>query len=209
MIRYNLNRRQQKQVREFRAKATKDIAYFVFCGVVFSGIVGAVSPTITAVSNSLASFVSTPINNSKVLASTLGPSVEPTPIPQAETWEDFKKSAEEIAPIYNYPVQLLLSQAAHESNRGLSQYAQERNNYFGMCAYDWNPDSACWYENEKQGIISYILNIRDTFPEAWEQRDNPEEMLRLLQNNSRGNFYASDPNYVSKVMNTPEWRSYK
>lgn len=210
MYTMTLTRKQQKQVREFKKRATKDLVYFVFCGLIFTGIVKTVTPVITSITSSAVTFATAPLTQTtKASAMVLAPSVEPEPLPQAETWEEFKKSAEEIAPIYNYPVQLLLSQAAHESNRGLSQYAKERNNYFGMGCYDWNPDLHCiWYENEKQSIISYILNIRDTFPEAWEQRDNPEEMLRLLQSNSSGSRYASDPEYVAKVLNTPEWRSY-
>lgn len=212
MTRYTISRKQQKQIKEFKAKATKDLVYFLFCGLIFTGLIKTVTPVVEAATVSITSFISSPFTQTtkaSAMSIPLLSSVEPTPIPQAETWHDFIKSAEEIAPIYSYPVQLLLSQAAHESNRGLSHYAQERNNYFGMGCYDWNPDLHCiWYENEKQSIISYILNIRDTFPEAWASRENPEEMLRLLQSNNSGVQYASDPEYVSKVINTPEWRSY-
>src|SRR5690606_2565772 len=102
--------------------------------------------------------------------------ITPTPIKVAENWDEFIPSANKIAPIYNFPIKVLVSQAAIESNRGLSEYARVRNNYFGMCAYDWNPDEACWYENQEQGMIAYILNIREMFPEAWENRNDPELM---------------------------------
>ena len=133
----------------------------------------------------------------------------PTPmLARQETWEDFLNAAQEIAPIYNYPVKVVIAQAALESARGKSKYARERNNYFGLNAVDANPDQAYWYENARQSIIDYMITIRANFPEAWANRHNPEELVRLLKENSFGTMYASDPHYVSKVMSMKEWREY-
>lgn len=183
----------------------RDFLYIFFIGLIIAGLVKNIIPPLR---DSLKSITKsfTPISNVQIFAQE--PYATPTPVQVAENWDEFIKSAVKIAPIYNFPVKLLISQAAHESNRGLSEFARERNNYFGMCAYDFDPNQACYYENQEQGMIAYILNIRETFPEAWNERNNPEELLRLLVRNSRGVRYATDPNYVEKVMNTPEWRNY-
>jgi hypothetical protein len=201
-------RRRRKALQLLQRKLT-DTLYFIVSGLIFYGLVQqVVIPSVKGVYATTTDFLFIDdILTKEARAFELNPT--PTPLKAAEDWDEFVKSAEEIAPIYNFPVKLLVSQAAHESARGTSHYAQERNNYFGMGCYDWNPDLHCiWYENEKQSIISYILNIRDTFPTAWSLRDKPEEMLVALQYNNDGVIYATDPDYVRLVMNTPEWRNY-
>lgn len=132
------------------------------------------------------------------------PTIIPTPT-GTDNWDNFKQTASYIAKIYNYPLNLLLAQAALESGHGTSNFAVNRNNYFGIGAYDWQPDQAFLYDNPAQSIIDYIYVVKDNFPEAWNNRNDAATMLNLLENNSDGNQYASDPDYISKVMSEPEW----
>lgn len=126
-------------------------------------------------------------------------------LPPAPGWEGFVAAAHKVSKIYNFPVNVVLAQGALESARGNSRYSKERNNYLGINAVDSNPDLAYTFENSEQCVVEYMRIIRKNFPEAWEQRDNPEALLRALKVNTRGKMYASDPNYVNKVLSMPEW----
>lgn len=121
-------------------------------------------------------------------------------------WDEFVKAAHKVSDIYNFPVQVVLAQGALESSRGTSRFAVERNNFLGIGAFDSNPDAAFTFENPEQCVVEYMRLIRKNFPEAWENRENPEELLKKLKHNSKGNMYATDPNYVNKVMSMNEWR---
>lgn len=125
-----------------------------------------------------------------------------------EGWDEFVIAVEKVAPIYNFPKNVVLAQGALESARGTSTFAQERNNYLGIGAFDSNPDNAFSFENAEQCVIAYMVMLQRNFPDAWEQRENPEALLKALKVNSKGNYYASDPNYVNKVMSMNEWKQY-
>lgn len=127
-----------------------------------------------------------------------------TPV-EEQDWEGMKQMARNIASLYNFPVNVILSQMALESARGTSNYCVERNNCFGIAAYDSNPDAAWTFENKEQGMIEYVRLIRETFPEAWAERSNPDRMIELLVSNSSGLQYATDPDYVAKLKSLPEW----
>jgi flagellum-specific peptidoglycan hydrolase FlgJ len=131
--------------------------------------------------------------------------VEPTLTPKQLTkWEHFKKKAEELAPIYDYPAKVIISQAALESTRGTSKYAVERNNYFGFACYDADPDANCaYFQNQEQGIIEYMRLIKNRYPKAYSSRKNPEKMIELIKEGG----YATDPNYVAKIKGLKEWKS--
>lgn len=126
---------------------------------------------------------------------------------QTSTWNDFIRAAHKLAPIYDYPVKVIIAQGALESGRGTSQYAIERFNYFGIGAFDSNPDSAYTYGNLDQGIIEYMRFVKTRFPEAYAARSNPDRMIELLKSNDAGRMYATDPNYVHKLESLPEWRN--
>lgn len=205
------SRRQRiiEEQREYRKRRTLDILYFLFCGVVFYGFVHSITPPV----KSFYSFTVSVFNQPEKVEAQTKTIISPVPgemrreiITKTASWEDFKVSARRIAKIYNYPAQVIISQAALESARGTSHYAVTRNNFFGMGCYDWDPDANCfWYENADQSIIDYIITIRANFPEAWDSRTKPEELVKLLKWNSQGIMYATDPDYVNKVVNMPEW----
>jgi hypothetical protein len=125
---------------------------------------------------------------------------------QTSNWYDFVRAAHKLAPIYDFPVKVILAQGALESARGTSKYATERFNYFGIGAFDSDPDQAYTYENMDQGIIEYMRFIKARFPEAYAARSNPDRMVELLKENGMGRQYATDPNYVQKLKALPEWR---
>lgn len=139
----------------------------------------------------------------KAGASELPPELELPPTPG---WDGFVKAAHKVSKIYNFPVNVVLAQGALESNRGNSKFAKDRNNFLGINAVDSDPNKAFHFENSEQCVIEYMRVIRKNFPEAWAQRENPEALLKALKVNSKGNYYASDPDYVGKVMRMPEWQ---
>lgn len=137
-------------------------------------------------------------------SSTPSATPEPTPLPPAQGWKGFVEKVKAIAKIYDFPVKVALAQAALESAHGNSKFAKDRYNYYGIGAYDWNPELAFPYSSEEECIIEYMRLIKRNYPEAYAARSNPERMIELI----KAGGYASDPYYVWKVTNTPEWRSY-
>lgn len=123
--------------------------------------------------------------------------------PTGKSWDDFKLSCKKIAKIYNFPVNVALAQAALESRRGTSNLAQGRNNYFGLGAYDANPNLAFAFDNPQQSIIYYMSLIRfnPIYAKAWAVKDSPKLMLEEIKNAG----YATDPEYIAKVESMPEW----
>lgn len=123
-----------------------------------------------------------------------------------DLWATFLATAEEVAPEYDYPLSVLVAQAALESARGTSNFARNRNNFFGMCAYDSDPNQACHYASIEDGIRAYIHNIY-TYPryaKAVEHKDDPVRMVTEIKRAG----YASDPLYVEKVTSLPEFTNY-
>lgn len=132
------------------------------------------------------------------------PAIEDLTPSQVQTWEEMKRMAVRLAPLYNYPARVIIAQMALESGRGTSKYCVKRNNCFGMGAYDSNPDKAFYFENKEQAILEYMRLIKNRYPEAYAQRENPEDMIRAI----KAGGYATDPHYIAKVTKLPEWRNY-
>lgn len=125
-----------------------------------------------------------------------------TPEEQSD-WNAFIRAAHKLAPIYDYPVKVILAQAALESARGTSKYARERKNFFGFTCYDRDPDRYCsYFENQEQGILEYMRLIKNSYPEAYANRANPDRMIELI----KAGGYATDPLYVQKIKALPEWK---
>lgn len=120
------------------------------------------------------------------------------------TWNRFVGKAQEIAKQEDFPVSVLLGQAALESARGQSNFARQRHNYFGYQAYDSNPDMAKSYESPEDSIRDYIKLIKEQYPDAYAQKDDPLKMLQAIKQGG----YATDPDYVLKVASMPEFQQY-
>ena len=93
---------------------------------------------------------------------------------------------------------LILSMAMHESNYGMSQYAQDRNNLFGINAVDSNPDEADYFDSVEASIdalATAYLNKNYILPAGSYANG------AVLGNKSRGfNVkYASDPYWGQKI----------
>jgi len=123
-----------------------------------------------------------------------------------QDWDDFVIAVHKVAPMYNFPENVVLAQGALESAHGNSHFAKTRNNFLGIGAFDSNPNDAYTFENPEQCVIEYMRTIKRNFPEAWAQRDNSEKLLSLIVSNSYGRKYATDPNYIAKVKSMKEWK---
>lgn len=52
-----ITRKQRKAIREFKAKAKRDIAYFLFCGIIFYALVQAITPVAKNTATSIIAYV--------------------------------------------------------------------------------------------------------------------------------------------------------
>lgn len=119
-------------------------------------------------------------------------------------WKEFVKAAYDLAPIYDYPVSVLLSQAALESAHGTSRFAIERNNFFGWNCNDGREEQDCMYfDNPSEAIVEYMRGIKRSgiYTAAYAVRENPNAMIQAIKDSG----YATDSRYVAKVMAMPEW----
>lgn len=136
------------------------------------------------------------------------------------SWEEFTNIATKVAQEEGYPVSVLLGQAALETGRNLG--SAMGNNFFGIKGggtagtqklrtqeatptgtfYDTVSNFAA-YHSPEDSIRAYINLIKNRYPDAWSQRHDPYKMVEAIK---RGG-YATDPQYVAKVTNTPEFRT--
>jgi len=99
----------------------------------------------------------------------------------------------------------IVSQMASESKRGKSRFARERNNMFGIGAFDNDLDNTHRYGSPEESIDAYLklISTDPRYAKAYEQRQDPAKYIQAVKDAG----YATDPNYVRTTMNTPEWRS--
>jgi len=99
----------------------------------------------------------------------------------------------------------VVSQMASESKRGTSPFAKERNNMFGVGAFDNDLDNTHRYGSPEESIDAYLelISTAPRYSKAYEQRQDPAKYIQAVKDAG----YATDPNYVWTIMNTPEWRS--
>jgi len=122
-----------------------------------------------------------------------------------KTWEQLKKFFANQAVAKGYHPGAIVSQKAIESARGESEFAKKRFNYGGVGAYDSDPNQAFTFKGPKDYMNYYDKMIRKRFPAAYAVRHDPVKYATELK---KGN-YATDPDYVWKIQNTPEYREYK
>ncbi len=135
-------------------------------------------------------------------------------------WDAFVQSAAKVAKETGYPLQVLLGQAAIETGRNPN--AAPGNNWFGIKGrgtsgtqnlatkeaggdgglYDTRGNFAA-YESPEDSIKAYIDLIKTNYVDAWNKRSDPNAMIQAI----KAGGYATDPNYVNKVMSTPEFRN--
>lgn len=131
-------------------------------------------------------------------------------------WNSFTQIAQKVAQEEGYPVAVLLGQAAQETGRNVS--SAPGYNFFGIKGpgqvlktwedYGNGPvtvnASFRAYNSPEDSIRDYINLIKNNYPDAWAKRDNPVAMIQAI----KAGGYATDPNYVNAVVNTPEFKQY-
>lgn len=131
-------------------------------------------------------------------------------------WQEFLQVAQKVAQEEGYPLAVLAGQAAQETGRNVS--SAPGWNFFGIKGpgqllktwedYGNGPVSVManfrTYNSPEDSIRDYINLIKNNYPQAWAQRDNPVAMVQAI----KAGGYATDPNYVAAVTNTPEFKQY-
>jgi LysM repeat protein len=118
------------------------------------------------------------------------------------SWQEFQQAAQKISNETGFPVSVILGQAALETGRGTSNFSQTRNNWFGLGAYDSNPQNAFRFSTPEESIRYYINTISKLVPDWKNLTNNPQYLVQRIRNAG----YATDPNYVQKVTSTPEFQ---
>jgi len=119
-------------------------------------------------------------------------------------WEKIIATSKKVAKEEEYPLSVLLAQAALESGHGTSYLCRTRNNCFGIGAVDWNPDLAYSYPTLEEGIRAYTRLIKKHYKSAYTLKDNPVAMVTEIKRLG----YATDPLYISKVTNMKVFKDY-
>ena len=104
---------------------------------------------------------------------------------------------------YGIPWETVMAQGILESAAGTSNFAIYRNNFFGIGAFDSNPNNAYSYATPQEGWEGYYKNIQRTSTYrnhgvfAGATVTNPYEYLVAI----KAAGYATDPNYIAKISN--------
>ena len=119
--------------------------------------------------------------------------------PQGNLWDQFVNRVMQTAPARGYDPEIIIKQKALESGFGTSDFARNRNNFGGIGAYDSNPNNAFEFPTIDDYLNYYYNLIQNRYPNAYENRQNPKKYVEGLKQGG----YASDKDYVWKVLNTP------
>lgn len=120
---------------------------------------------------------------------------------QAAFVDTYHEIAEQLSVSYGIPWEAVMAQGILESAAGTSNFARERNNFFGIGAFDSNPDNAHSFDSPEEGWRGYYENIRTTatyrnhgvFTGATVT--DPYAYLQAIKDAG----YATSPNYVASV----------
>lgn len=102
---------------------------------------------------------------------------------------------------YGIPWETVMAQGILESASGTSSFAINRNNFFGIGAFDKNPNKAFRYATPEEGWEGYYKNIRATSTYrahgvfAGDTVTDPYAYLAAI----KAAGYATDEKYVDKV----------
>ena len=118
---------------------------------------------------------------------------------QAAFIDTYHNIATELSAEYGIPWETVIAQGIIESASGTSNFARERNNFFGIGAFDSNPNAAKSYSSPQEGWKGYYENIAKTSTYrahgAFNYPNDPYGYLVAI----KAAGYATDPNYVQKV----------
>lgn len=149
----------------------------------------------------------------------VSPYQESSQLDPNDSWGDFVRRATRVAQAEDYPVSVLLGQAALESGRGNSAPG---NNFFGLKGignagqnvlatqeygqngyYGENSGFAA-FQTPEDSMRAYINLIKDNYQNAYAKRSDPMAMLQEIKNGG----YATDPTYVQQVSSMPEFQQF-
>lgn len=93
----------------------------------------------------------------------------------------------------------ILAHAALESAWGRSNIAKRYNNYFGIGAFDNDPNNAKNFSNS--GLASGIINGAKWIAKHYYNSSYKQTTLYKMRNNNGVHQYATDPNWHNKIAN--------
>lgn len=93
----------------------------------------------------------------------------------------------------------ILAHAALESAWGKSSIAKKYNNYFGIGAFDNDPNNAKNFSNS--GLASGIINGAKWIAKNYYNSAYKQTTLYKMRNNNGVHQYATDPNWHNKIAN--------
>lgn len=112
--------------------------------------------------------------------------------------EKFHSLAESLSIEFGIPWEAVMAQGILESTSGTSNLATTRNNFFGIGAFDSNPDNAFRYETPEKGWRGYYENIAKTSvyrtKGAFNYPGDPHGYIAAI-----ASTYASAPNYEKET----------
>lgn len=120
---------------------------------------------------------------------------------QAAFVDTYHSIAEQLSIEYGIPWETVMAQGILESAAGTSYFAVNRNNFFGIGAFDSNPNNAFSYATPSEGWRGYYENIVKTSVYrangvfVQPTVTDPYAYLRAI----KAAGYATDPQYVPKV----------
>lgn len=91
----------------------------------------------------------------------------------------------------------ILAHAALESAWGNSNIAKRYNNYFGIGAFDSNPDNARNYSNS--GLAAGIIGGANWIAKNYYNSSYKQTTLYKMRHNNGVHQYATDPNWHTKI----------
>ena len=115
--------------------------------------------------------------------------------------DKWQETASALSVKFGIPWEAVVAQGVLESASGTSKYAVERNNFFGIGAFDHNPDLAISFATPEAGWAGYFENIVRTRVYCQEGAfrgeniTDPFAYLRTVK--SAG--YATDPEYINSI----------
>ena len=120
---------------------------------------------------------------------------------QAAFVDTYHEIAESLSITYGIPWEAVMAQGILESAAGTSTFAISRNNFFGIGAFDSNPNNAYSFDTPEDGWRGYYENIKNTATYrnhgvfSGDTITNPYAYVQAVKNAG----YATDPNYVAKL----------
>lgn len=120
---------------------------------------------------------------------------------QAAFVDTYHEIAESLSIEYGIPWETVMAQGILESTAGTSPFATSRNNFFGIAAFDSNPDKAYSFDTPEDGWRGYYENIKNTATYrnhgvfSGDTITNPYAYAQVIKDAG----YATDSDYVAKL----------